>query len=148
MSALSKLVRTYWKPRSTRNVDLLSTRYAADSDWPAKISAETQAAYFQTLADGLRSKELLLVAQKCPCGQTTHDTLISQRDRYGLHFNSVVCDACGTVRLDPYFDEKSSPPSIQKSIRAFMRELRNQRSTLIANLSMARRSNSLHSPIS
>ena len=107
MSTLSKLFRTYWKPRSTRDIDLLSTRYAADFDWPAKINAEAQAAYFQTLADGLRSKELLLVAQKCPCGQTTHDTLISQRDRYGLHFNSVICDACGTVRLDPYFDEKS-----------------------------------------
>ena len=107
MSALSKLIRTYWKPRPTRSVELLSTRYAADSDWPAKIGAESQAAYFQSLTDSLQSGKLKIIDQKCPCGQTTHDTVIANRDRYGLLFDSVVCNACGTVRLDPYFDDKS-----------------------------------------
>lgn len=107
MSALSKLIRTYWKPQPTRSVELLSTRYAADSDWPAKIGAESQAAYFQLLTDSLKSEKLKIVKQKCPCGQTTHNTVIANRDRYGLLFDSVVCDACGTVRLDPYFDDKS-----------------------------------------
>ena len=106
MSAFSKLIRRYWKPLPTRSLDLLSTRFAPDSDWPVKSSTSAQAGYRQSLADALTSGELQLKNQNCPCGQTTHNTIIANRDRYGLLFDSVVCDACGTVRLDPYFEVK------------------------------------------
>ncbi len=107
MSTLSKLIRTYWKPRPTRAVHLLSTRLAAHSDWPVKASTEAQAGYFRILASAVESGKLRLESQSCPCGKTSHDTVIANRDRYGLILDSVICDACGTVRLDPYFEEKS-----------------------------------------
>ncbi len=107
MSKLSKFIASHCKFRTGRSRDLLSTRFAADSDWPTKCAAPSQQDFFQMLADGLESKQLRLVKQACPCGQTTHNTVIAQRDRYALKFDSVLCDACGTVRIDPYFDDKS-----------------------------------------
>ncbi len=107
MSKLSKFIATHLKFRLTRNVDLLSARFKADSDWPTKCAAQSQLDYFAMLAEGMRTKQLKLVKQPCPCGQTTHNTIIAQRDRYALKFDSVLCDACGTVRIDPYFDDAS-----------------------------------------
>ena len=107
MSKLSKFLATQFKFRVTRSTDLLSARFKGDSDWPTKCAAESQTHFFEMLAEGMKSKRLKLVKQACPCGQTTHNTVIAQRDRYALQFDSVLCDACGTVRLDPYFDDQS-----------------------------------------
>ena len=107
MSKLSKFIASHCKFRSGRSLELLSARFAADSDWPTKCAAPSQQDFFQMLADGLESKQLRLVKQACPCGQSTHSTVIAQRDRYALKFDSVLCNACGTVRIDPYFDDKS-----------------------------------------
>jgi len=107
MSKLSRFIATHFNFRSTRSVDLLSARFKAESDWPTKCTAQSQLDYFAMLADGMKTKQLRIVSQPCPCGQTTHNTVIAKRDRYALKFDSVLCDACGTVRIDPYFDDKS-----------------------------------------
>ena len=107
MSKLSKFIASHCKFRSSRSIDLLSARFTADSDWPTKCAVQSQLDFFQMLAEGLESKQLRLVKQACPCGQTTHNTVIAERDRYALKFDSVLCDACGTVRIDPYFDANS-----------------------------------------
>ena len=107
MSKLSKFIANHFKFRATRSIDLLSARFRADSDWPIKCTAQSQLDFFAMLSDGMSTKQLKLVKQPCPCGQTTHNTVIAQRDRYALKFDSILCDACGTVRIDPYFDDKS-----------------------------------------
>lgn len=44
----------------------------------------------------------------CPCGaDTADDVVIAEIDRYGLPLTSVLCSRCGTVRIDPYLDDKS-----------------------------------------
>ena len=42
----------------------------------------------------------------CPCGEA-NGVVISEVDRYGLPLTFVLCDACATVRIDPYLDRSS-----------------------------------------
>lgn len=42
-----------------------------------------------------------LVASPCWCGGTASRT-VAERDRYGQPLTTVMCRACGTLRLDPY----------------------------------------------
>jgi SAM-dependent methyltransferase len=49
-----------------------------------------------------------LVVVPCPCGDmAAGDVQIAEIDRYGLELRSVLCRACGTVRIDPYLDAPS-----------------------------------------
>lgn len=107
MSKLSKFIANHCKFQSRRSVDLLSARFTADSDWPVKLTTQSQLDYFRMMADGMQSKRLRVVKQACPCGQTARGTVIAKRDRYALKLDSVLCSACGTVRIDPYFDNRS-----------------------------------------
>lgn len=49
-------------------------------------------------------------ATHCVCGVRGSDLPIGDVDRYGLVLRTVVCEHCGSVRADPYFDE----PSLRK----------------------------------
>ncbi len=48
-----------------------------------------------------------MLADPCPCGKPGTDLLLSEVDRYGLPLNTVLCSACGTLRIDPYLDDAS-----------------------------------------
>ena len=55
------------------------------------------------------NKEFTLVPISCPCQKSgaKNDVVISEIDRYGLPLQSVLCNDCGTVRIDPYLDRDS-----------------------------------------
>jgi SAM-dependent methyltransferase len=55
----------------------------------------------------LTSGEYALRSYACPCGAPPNDDVIAEIDRYGLPLTTVVCLACGTLRLEPYLDEAS-----------------------------------------
>src|SRR5688500_15896945 len=50
-----------------------------------------------------------LVPNPCPCllGSDDSDIIISEKDRYELPLQSVLCLQCGTIRIDPYLDPQS-----------------------------------------
>src|SRR4051812_1505130 len=66
----------------------------------------SQIPYIQEVRSKLLNKEFKLVANQCPCG-SDHDVVISEIDRFGLPLQSMLCQECGTVRSNPYFDEES-----------------------------------------
>jgi SAM-dependent methyltransferase len=52
---------------------------------------------------GLSKKKYKLHKTECICGEKkSYD--ISSLDRYGLNLNTVLCQKCGTLRFDPYFN--------------------------------------------
>ena len=52
---------------------------------------------------GLSKKKYKLHNTECICGEKkSYD--ISSLDRYGLNLNTVLCQKCGTLRFDPYFN--------------------------------------------
>lgn len=50
----------------------------------------------------LLTGEYQLAPHPCPCG-AHDDRLLAVRDRYGISVNTVICRACGLIRLDPYY---------------------------------------------
>ena len=52
--------------------------------------------------DKLARGEYRLASHPCPCG-AHNDRLLAVRDRYGISVHTVICRACGLVRLDPYY---------------------------------------------
>ena len=42
----------------------------------------------------------------CLCGSAS-DILVASRDRYGLNVTTKLCNSCGLLRTDPYFDSQS-----------------------------------------
>lgn len=90
-----------------REIGLLSNRFGNGSTWMRKKLSVSQQVYFEVLQRMAEQGELWFVHGPCPCDRNAMDTIISKRDRYGIVVNSVLCHDCGTVRLDPYFDEES-----------------------------------------
>lgn len=81
---------------------------------PGKGSA-TQLQMLAEFKLRLERGEYRLVHQSCPCSAEHSSILVSEIDRYGLPLRSVLCLACGTVRIDPYLDSTS--------LESFYREL-------------------------
>jgi len=90
-----------------RTVHLLSNRFLRTSQWMRKKLSPNQKVYFEILQSMSDDGRLWFVHGSCPCGRGARDTVVARRDRYGLPIDSVLCHDCGTVRLDPYFDESS-----------------------------------------
>lgn len=90
-----------------REIGLLSNRFGNGSTWMRKKLSASQQNYFDRLQRLADEGKLWFVHGPCPCDRGAMDTVIARRDRYGIQVNSVLCHDCGTVRLDPYFDEKS-----------------------------------------
>jgi hypothetical protein len=42
----------------------------------------------------------------CPC-RSNADVVVAEVDRYGLPLSNVLCEKCGTLRIDPYLDAAS-----------------------------------------
>lgn len=54
----------------------------------------------------MKTRHYRLVQNPCPCGSKTNAT-IATHDRYKIPVITVMCNSCGLVRTDPYYDEKS-----------------------------------------
>ena len=53
-----------------------------------------------------QQNEYKLKENPCLCG-AHRDKLLSVRDRYGIKINTVICENCGLIRTNPYYDEES-----------------------------------------
>lgn len=90
-------------------VQLLSDRFSrAVAGRSVMPLSEKQQQFLTQLVAALTRRDLTLIPDRCPCQpRQSRDVAISETDRYGLELTSVLCRACGTVRIDPYFDEQS-----------------------------------------
>jgi SAM-dependent methyltransferase len=83
---------------------LLSSRFNRHAGPATRLDHEQRtltAVVSRKLSDG----SYRMVSNPCPCGSPRTDTLLSEIDRYGLPMNTVLCGACGTLRIDPYPDD-------------------------------------------
>jgi SAM-dependent methyltransferase len=85
---------------------LLSPRFDRNAGSAVRLGGE-QRALTLTVAGKLTDGSYRLLADPCPCGRSGTDVLLSEVDRYGLPLNTVLCSACGTLRMDPYPDDAS-----------------------------------------
>ena len=98
---------------------LLSERFQFQ---PMDSVSSYSATQRQMLADfkrRLEDKTYRLINEPCPCASDSNEVLIAEIDRYGLPLESVLCLACGTVRIDPYLD----PPSLESFYRELYQDL-------------------------
>ena len=88
---------------------LISPRFKRDSLNPYQpgLSKYTQFHLVDLVRSKIESGEYKLENFGCPCGAESQDITISEIDRYGLPLTSVLCLSCGTVRINPYLNEKS-----------------------------------------
>lgn len=88
---------------------IIAPRYKFDPLNPYIPSvSEAQQNLIERIKLNLGNNTYKLQHSPCPCGaNNTDDVIISEIDRYGLPLTSVLCNKCGTVRLDPYLDSKS-----------------------------------------
>ncbi|MEK7575003.1 MAG: class I SAM-dependent methyltransferase [Patescibacteria group bacterium] len=56
-----------------------------------------------SLLSKIETGEYALRANPCICGKMM-DILIANRDRYNISIRTVLCQACGLVRSDPYYN--------------------------------------------
>lgn len=64
--------------------------------------SEAQRKGIARLEDRLARGEYRMAPRPCPCGAHA-DQLLAVRDRYGIAVNTVICRACGLMRIDPYY---------------------------------------------
>ncbi|HKP47722.1 MAG TPA: class I SAM-dependent methyltransferase [Pyrinomonadaceae bacterium] len=86
---------------------LISPRFKYD---PSQVYTSASASQMESVAvvrQKLTNGEYRLRSYPCPCGAPINDVMIAEVDRYGLPLTTVVCIACGTLRLEPYLDEVS-----------------------------------------
>jgi SAM-dependent methyltransferase len=88
----------------------------------------TQQQYLGDVERWLQTDEVRWVNEPCPChtSQACDDVCVAEIDRYGLALDSVLCLACGTVRLNPYLDE----PSLDQFYRHSYQELYGRKNDL------------------
>ena len=104
------------------NKTLLSPRFERSLSGQAVMPLSPKQLQMLAAVKGkLESAEFALVHQDCPClaAANDHDVAIAEIDRYGLPVNSVLCLACGTVRINPYLDE----PSLSDFYASFYQDL-------------------------
>jgi len=83
---------------------LLSPRFDRQAGPVVRLGRE-QRALTATVSGKLNDGGYRMLADPCPCGKPGTDLLLSEVDRYGLPLNTVLCSACGTLRIDPYLDD-------------------------------------------
>lgn len=65
-----------------------------------------QKKYKQQFLNKLQRGIYHLRKNSCPCGHST-DIVVGRVDRYGIPLTTVVCEYCGLMRSDPYYDRKT-----------------------------------------
>ena len=83
---------------------LLSPRFARHAGPAIRLGRE-QRTLTATVSGKLSDGGYRMLADPCPCGKASADVLLAEVDRYGLPLNTVLCSACGTLRIDPYPDD-------------------------------------------
>lgn len=90
------------------NKALIGSRYAATASRPVeRLYQPAQQPYIAAVREKLLAGTYRLQPTSCPCGAEAGEFVIAEIERYGLPLVSVVCDACGTVRFNPYLDDAS-----------------------------------------
>jgi SAM-dependent methyltransferase len=84
--------------------ELLSARFNRQAGSAARLAQEQQT-ITATISVKLTDGGYRMLADPCPCGKAGTDVLLSEVDRYGLPLDTVLCSACGTLRIDPYLDD-------------------------------------------
>lgn len=67
---------------------------------------KTQIDARDTVVQKMKTGQYCLVQNPCPC-KANADITIATLDRYKIPVTTVMCNSCGLVRTDPYYDEKS-----------------------------------------
>jgi SAM-dependent methyltransferase len=87
---------------------LISSRFRFDHGKALAVAGSgAQLRAIEAVKAKLNLGEYRLRDYPCPCGAPAQDCLVAETDRYGLPLSTVLCLACGTLRLDPYLDEQS-----------------------------------------
>lgn len=68
----------------------------------------------------LRSGEYTEVANPCLCG-ANKSSIVETKDRYGIDQKIVLCDDCGLMRADPYYDDKTTNSFYENEYRKIYR---------------------------
>ncbi len=107
--SISQLIRDVLPRTKSRKMErfLISDRFACSNQIFTGGLLRAQRQQLRQLISLLTTKQLNVESQACPCGQVSRDIVIADREHFGLPFTSLLCDACGTVRLDPYLDAAS-----------------------------------------
>lgn len=58
--------------------------------------------FLEKLANGIYKLE----RNPCPCGGS-RDLLLATNDQFGIPIKVVLCKVCGTIRIDPYYTDKT-----------------------------------------
>lgn len=79
----------------------LSDRFAASAGAAVNLHFE-QVSIIEEVRQRLSNGAYSYFADGCPCGSPYMDVLVAGIDRYGLPLKTVLCQACGTLRTNPY----------------------------------------------
>lgn len=90
---------------ASRVSTLLSQRFNRYAGAAIRLGVE-QRALTATVSANLGDGSYQMLSDACPCGRSGSDVLVSEVDRYGLPLDTVLCSACGTLRTNPYPDDK------------------------------------------
>jgi hypothetical protein len=92
----------------SRSKFLFSPRFSVISSSGPTNLQPSQLSFITEVKSRLEGGAYKLESVRCPCGDGEEtDVVISEVDRYGLPLPSVLCQVCGTLRIDPYLDKAS-----------------------------------------
>lgn len=83
----------------------LIERLGRNSKKAMKIN-EIQQNAINSYLDKIETNKYIMRLNQCICGNKD-GTLISEVDRYGIPTKTYLCEICGTMRTNPYLNEKS-----------------------------------------
>lgn len=89
-----------------RSCFLISSRFDKNSGPAVRLSNEQHKLCVQ-VSNKIFNRSYTMVSNLCPCGRLGNDFILSEIDRYGLPLYTVLCSSCGTLRTNPYLDNKS-----------------------------------------
>ena len=73
--------------------------------WPM---SNLQRQYLSQLKEKIHTQQYTFISNPCLCGaEPGNDLLISQKDRFGLPVNVVMCSHCGLLRNEMVFSQES-----------------------------------------
>lgn len=84
---------------------MISIRYSNDGNETEKLN-QVQRQAKSSLMEKLNNKEYKCETIKCECGSNEFEVL-SEKDRYGISVNTVICKKCGLVLINPRMNQES-----------------------------------------
>lgn len=90
-----------------RRVAFISPRFDEARTKFSPVFSDQQREKIDRFLSLIQTSEMKMVRTECPCGGGSESIVVASIDRYGLPLQTVVCETCGTLRFDPYFDAHS-----------------------------------------